>query len=136
MSGFPHHSVPDGAVLGPHHVYVGLLLALLAVALVWDDAAGKEPWVGAAAIMLATFAFLTVWPFYPVTGAVLALMGVAVAVASPLVLPFWAGYDWLGPRGVALLGALIALDDAVEHAFGIPTPLDWAWKTHLVQHIH
>lgn len=132
---FPADSVPDGAVLGPHHVYVGLLLALLALAVVWDNRAGVEPWVGAVGLLLATFAFVTVWPFYPVTGAVLALSGVLIVLGS-VFLPFWTGYGWLGPRGVLLVGALVALDDAVEHAFGVPTPLDALWTGHLAQHIH
>lgn len=134
IENFPHDSIPDGAVFAPHHAYIGLLLALLAVALVWDDAAGAEPWVGAAALLAASFAFGLVWPFYDVTGATMALATVAVAGASAFS-PFWTSYPWIGPRGVLLLGALIALDDVAEHAFGIPTPLDWLWANHLVQHI-
>ena len=133
---FPHESVPDGAALAPHHAYVGLLLALLAVALVWDDAAGKEPWAVAAGIGLALFAFASIWTWYPETGAVLAVLGVAVAVVAPVALPFWASYPWVGPRGVALLGALVAADDVVEHAFGVATPLDWLWTTHIAQFIN
>jgi len=132
---FPHDSVPDGAVFAPHHAYIGLLLALLALALVWDDAAGKEPWVGAAALLLACFAFATVWPFYAETGAVLAVGGVGVALASAWS-PFWSTYPWVGPRGVLLVGALVALDDVAEHAFGIWTPLDWLWKTHIFEYIN
>lgn len=54
-------------------------------------------------------------------------IGVALSVFS-----FWslwqAGhYPALGAVGT-LLGLLIALDDAVEHAFGIPTPLDQLWN--------
>ncbi|GAB7012040.1 hypothetical protein [Halolamina salina] len=132
---FPADRVPDGAVFGPHHAYLGLLLALLAVALVWDDATGAEPWVGAAALLAASFAFATIWKFYPQTGAALALAGIVIALASTL-LPFWSSYPWLGPRGVLLVGAIVALDDVAEHAFGVPTPLDWLWTHHLVQHIH
>ncbi len=131
---FPVDSIPDGAVFAPHHTYSGLLLALLAVALVWDDAAGKEPWVGAAALLLASFAFASIWPFYDVTGATLALASVGVAIASTCS-PFWASYPWVGPRGVLLFGALVALDDVAEHAFGVQTPLDWLWTTHIAQHI-
>ena len=135
MSDFPADAVPDGAVFAPHHVYMGLLLALLAVAIVWDDTAGKEPWVGTVALFLASFAFATVWTYYPETGAVLSLAGVGLAIASTA-LPFWQSYAWIGPRGLLLLGALVALDDVAEHAFGVWTPLDALWKTHLVQHIH
>jgi len=132
----PAETVPDGAALAPHHAYVGLLLDLLAVALVWDDVAGKEPWVAVVGIGLALFAFASIWPFYDLTGAVLSLLGVAVAVVAPISLQFWQSYPWIGPRGVALLGALVAADDVVEHAFGLATPLDWLWKAHIVQHIH
>ncbi|CQH55248.1 uncharacterized protein HHUB_2206 [Halobacterium hubeiense] len=38
----------------------------------------------------------------------------------------WAVYPWYW-RGVALVGGLVALDDAVSHAFGIWTPLDAGW---------
>jgi len=79
----PADTVPDGAALAPHHAYVGLLLALLAVALVWDDVAGKEPWVAVVGIGLALFAFASIWPFYDLVGAVLSLLGVAVAVVAP-----------------------------------------------------
>ena len=135
LADFPADQVPDGAVFGPHHVYIGLLLALLALAVVWDDRSGVEPWVGAVGLLTACFAFATVWTFYPETGAVLSIAGVLLALASTA-LPFWAGYAWLGPRGVLLLGALVALDDVVEHAFGVPTPLDRLWINHLVQYIH
>jgi len=136
LGNFPADAIPDGAALAPHHAYVGLLLALLAVALVWDDAARKEPWVVAAGIALALFAFASVWTWYPETGAGLALLGVTVALLAPLGLQFWAEYAWLGPRGLALLGAVVALDDVLEHAFGVATPLDWLWTTHIAQHLH
>jgi hypothetical protein len=131
---FPADTVPDGAVLAPHHAYIGLMLALLALAIVWDDAAGEEPLVGAVAVLAATFAFLSIWPFYPVTGAALSLAAVGLALVAPWI-QFWSGYAWIGPRGLLLVGALVALDDVAEHAFGIWTPLDWFWKAHLFQHI-
>jgi hypothetical protein len=132
---FPHDSVPDGAALAPHHVYIGLLLAFLALALVWDDRAGAEPWVGAVGLLAASFAFASIWTWYPTTGAVLSLAGVGIALLAPF-LAFWSSYGWIGPRGLLLVGAIVALDDVAEHAFGVPTPLDWLWANHLVQHIH
>ena len=57
-------------------------------------------------LLVAGFSFALVWRYYPVTGS--------------------AG---------TLLGVLIALDDAVSHAFGIPTPLDWVWTAYLAQFI-
>jgi len=133
-SNFPHDTIPDGAVFAPHHAYLGILIAVLAVALVWDDAAGAEPWVGAAALLLASFAFALVWPYYDSTGAVLALAGIGIALASTCS-PFWTAYPWIGPRGVLLVGAIVALDDVAEHAFGVWTPLDALWKAHIVQHL-
>jgi len=64
---FPHDTIPDGAVLAPHHFYVGVLIAV--------------------------FGFVFVWRIYPRTGAVL-----------------------------SVIGLLIALDDAIEHVFGVVTP--------------
>lgn len=93
-----------------------------------------EPWVGSVGLLAAVFAFATVWPFYPETGALLSVLGVLVALASVL-LPFWSTYPWIGPRGAVLLGALVALDDVAEHAFGVWTPLDWLWGAHIVEHI-
>ena len=132
---FPHDAVPDGAALAPHHLYVGLLLALLALAVVWDDRAGAEPWVGAVGLLVAVFAFASIWTYYPETGAALSLAGVAIALVAPW-LQFWSARPWLGARGLLLVGALVALDDVAEHAFGIPTPLDWLWANQLVQHIN
>lgn len=50
-------------------------------------------------LILAAFGFMFAWPQYGATGAVMTLLGV-----------------------------LIALDDAISHAFGVWTPLDWGWK--------
>lgn len=73
LRGFPAEGEPDGAVLAPHHFYVGVLLAV--------------------------FGFVTVTPYYAPTGWVMVLAGLA-----------------------------IALDDALSHSLGIPTPLDLLWK--------
>lgn len=50
-------------------------------------------------VFLSLFAFVTIWDLYPVTGATLTIVGL-----------------------------LIALDDILSHAFGVPTPLDLLWK--------
>jgi hypothetical protein len=70
---FPAEDVPDGDVSAPHHFYIG--------------------------VVLATFAFVSVWDLYPVTGA-----------------------------GMVILGLLVAADDVVSHALGWPTPLDLLWR--------
>jgi hypothetical protein len=67
---------PDGDALAPHHFYIG--------------------------VAVSVFGFASVWPYYSLTGA-----------------------------SMALIGLLIALDDVIEHMTGIPTPLDLLWK-HLV----
>lgn len=50
-------------------------------------------------IIIAAFGFLFAWPTYPGTGA-----------------------------AMTLIGLLIAIDDAISHAFGVWTPLDWLWN--------
>lgn len=57
-------------------------------------------------LLVAGFFFALVWPYYPETGATGTLVGI-----------------------------LIALDDAVSHAFGVPTPLDYLWHAQLAQYI-
>lgn len=64
---------PDGDSLAPHHFYVGVIISV--------------------------FAFASIWPYYSLTGA-----------------------------SMALIGLLIALDDVIEHATGLPTPLDQLWS--------
>jgi len=124
---FPAESVPDGAVFGPHHLYVGLLVLLFAVFVVADDYRQREPLVAIVGAVLALFAFATVWPFYHVTGALLTLAGLLVVLIGIL----WPGGMWSGYplkwRLVAFAGVLIAADDAVSHAFGVWTPLDAGW---------
>jgi len=53
-------------------------------------------------LILATYGFILVWPTYPVTGSTLAIIGI-----------------------------LIAVDDILSHAFGVWTPLDWAYRRFL-----
>lgn len=64
---------PDGDALAPHHFYIG--------------------------VALSVFGFASVWPYYSLTGA-----------------------------SMALIGLLIALDDVIEHMTGFTTPLDLLWK--------
>lgn len=128
MTQFPYEAVPDGYVAAPHHLYIGALLALLVVWVVSDDYAGREAWVVGAAVLVAVGAFWLVWRWYPAVGAALVLLSLCVALAALCARPYWAAYEWVGHRGLALLGVLIALDDALEHAFGWPMPLDLFWK--------
>ena len=59
------------------------------------------------------------------TGNVAAISALAVRVV-------WTPDRWrIAPLLVALVLAVVALDDVLQHAFGWGTPLDWAWKNHL-----
>lgn len=131
LTRFPHESVPDGYVLAPHHAYVGLLVAALAVWVVSDNKPHREMLVTAVGCALLLFGFLFTWKWYAEAGAALSLAGVGLMLAGPL----WPGGEWAGFswawRLVALLGALVAADDVIEHAFGVPTPLDKFWVEYL-----
>lgn len=70
---FDPEQEPDGDATAPHHMWVGLAVA--------------------------AFGFGSVWKYYPVTGSLMTLAGL-----------------------------LIALDDAIEHTFDVETPLDMLWK--------
>jgi len=125
---FPHEDEPDGEVGGPHHAYIGLggyLVAMLGVL------SSFFPAVGTVAAFVAWFGFQYVWPFYAPTGAALALGGVSALLVATL----GSSAAWLAASPfcfvVALLGALVALDDVVEHALGWSTPVDTFWKTRL-----
>lgn len=125
---FPAEAVPDGHVLAPHHLFVGLLVAGIAVWVVADDKPQKEPLLVAIGGLFALFGFLFVWKWYPGTGAAMTLAGLTLALLGVL----WPGGMWAGYplrwRLVAFLGVYIAGDDAVSHAFGVWTPLDAGWQ--------
>jgi hypothetical protein len=128
---FPHEVEPDGAVFGPHHFYLGVLLILLVCWVVYaDDDTETGPWVVTGMALLSVFAFALTWPYYPAVGAfgVLVLLGVATAVS--VVRPFW-WHATLLSRSALLLGLLVAWDDALSHALGWQTPLDLLWVEYL-----
>jgi hypothetical protein len=166
VNGFPHHVVPDGTLLAPHHFYTGVLLAGL---LAWWASGGETDTrsFGAmarekagftlGALAVSAFAWFTLWGGpSPFLGAVGTLAGLAGALVAVVAAPFWSRWRWtrdvtmptgglraiparlvvrvwsvLTVRSLTALGVLIALDDAVEHAFGIWTPLDWFWGAFL-----
>lgn len=147
MPGFPYEAVPDGAVLAPHHFHYAVLAVLFVAALIWDDYPKREPALVVVGLLVAEFGFTLTWPYYPATGAGLALAGLAAAtlpVAHALGVlaarrlgrewsrPYWALYP--GMAVVVFVVLLVAWDDLLNHAFGVPTPLDSIWKEiyHLV----
>lgn len=130
---FPAEAVPDGYVLAPHHLYVGLFVLWFAVWVVVDDYGQREPLLAVAGAAFALFGFPSVWQFYHGTGAAMVLAGVTLALVGVC----WPGGMWapypLHWRVLALLGVCIALDDAVSHALGWWTPLDAFWKVGVYQ---
>jgi hypothetical protein len=128
---FPAEAVPDGHVFAPHHLTWGALLAGLVVFVVADNYRHREPLAALFGVVLALFGFLTVWKFYPATGALLTLGGCALVLAGVC----WPGGIWtsypLRWRVLAFLAGCVALDDAVSHAFGVWTPVDWLWTAHV-----
>lgn len=129
MLAFPVEAVPDGAILAPHHLYIGALLVILGALRAWDDHPKREPIVAMSGAIAACFAFLTVWPLYHWAGAAITVIATGLLVAAPLIAPFWREYRWRSSRALVLLGGLVMLDDIVSHAFGVWTPLDgWIWR--------
>lgn len=130
LAAFPHEAVPDGAVFAPHHLYIGVLAALLGLAMMWDDRTA-DPWACAASILAALFGFALVWPHYATAGAALSVGGLTAALLAPAARRgYWSEVN--GTHFVAYLsGVLIALDDVAEHAFGVWTPLDHVWSAWL-----
>jgi predicted lysophospholipase L1 biosynthesis ABC-type transport system permease subunit len=145
---FPYESIPDGAVFAPHHLHYAVLTALLVAAVIWDDYPKREPGVLVAGLLVAEFGFIATWPYYPATGAALALAGLTVATLPVLhavaVLaarragfdrerPYWAIFPWHAVFVCICL--LVAWDDLANHAFGVPTPLDHIWNVYIYEHV-
>lgn len=127
---FPVESVPDHAVMAPHHFTYAVIGAGLIALLVWDDHPKREPIVVVGALAVAYFGFIHVWKWYAVTGAALVLLGLAGA-SGGLLRPKWDDWSLRVRLGVAVC-VLAAYDDAISHAFGLWTPLDAFWKAYMV----
>lgn len=129
---FPYEMIPDGAVFANHHYYIGMGVAALAVASVWDDQRW-DPLAVAVGLGIGLFGFALTWRYHPVTGATLALAGPTMS-AGALARSYWRRRRrraaWV------LVGLLITLDDAIEHAFGVWTPLDALWVHHLANYVY
>lgn len=128
LAGFPHERIPDGTVWTTHHAIYGLLGALVPIAVCWDDYPHVEPVAEAVGVLAGLFGFLFVWPHYPQIGATLALagpLGALLALLWPRSI-WWTHY----PReehALTVAGLGVGLDDVVEHALPVPSPLDIAW---------
>ena len=138
---FPAEQIPDGAIFAPHHYIYGTLLALITVFIVWDNYRAREPLLAALGASTGLFGFLFVWQFYPVAGALMSLVGPLITIVAvslgwtgTSVGDVWDDYP-LRYRVAAIFFSLVALDDAVEHAFDIPTPLDIIWGRFLVERV-
>ena len=130
FASFPYEMEPDGAVFGPHHFYLGVLLILLVCWMTVDPESESRPWVVAGATLLAVFAFSLTWPYYPAVGAIGVLVTLGVATASALFRPFWWRSSPLAHFAL-LVGLFVAWDDVLNHALGWPTPLDALWAERL-----
>ncbi|WP_435175249.1 hypothetical protein [Halorussus sp. AFM4] len=120
---FPAESIPDGALYAPHHYLYALYLVLFVSARKWDIYPREEPVFVAGSALAGLFGWVHVWRYYPAPGAVLCLLG-AVGVILGGVVTTRYGLRW---RLSVVWTGLVALDDAVSHAFGVWTPLDWLW---------
>ncbi len=116
-----------------------------------------KPGFTLGALAVSGLTWFTLWAGpSPFLGAVGTLAGLAGALAAIVASPFWSAWRWtrdvdlpsgglraiparlvarmwsvVTVRSVTALGVLIAFDDAVEHAFGVWTPLDWFWGAFL-----
>lgn len=127
---FPADEVPDGSFFAPHHFLWGAYLVLFVAFVAWDDRE-RKPVAAVGGVLASLFGWYHVWRFYPVYGATLVLTGVGVATAAVLGRRLWREY----PRhlqALALVFLLVAIDDAVDHAFVVGTSLDWLWEAHLL----
>jgi hypothetical protein len=127
---FPYEPEPDGAVFGPHHFYLGVLLILLVCWMVYDDDTESKPWIVAGSTLLSVFAFSLTWPYYPTVGALGVILVLGVATTIAVVRPLWWRTGW-GARTALFVGLFVAWDDVLSHALGLRTPLDRVWAEHL-----
>ena len=132
---FPYEAEPDGAVFGPHHFYLGVLLILLVCWMIHDvDDSNRKPWGVVGLTMLSVFSFALTWPYYPVVGALGVLVTLGTAAVLAVLRPYWWRVGTTA-HGALLVGLLVALDDALSHALGWRTPLDAVWVRYLYPYV-
>lgn len=116
-----HDREPDGVTLAPHHHYQGLTVVI-----------GAAVFAGGGVVttlaLLSILLFATGWrdePWaYPRVSALLSILLAGACAPVVWVAPWWG----LHASVAATLGVLVALDDSLEHAFGIATPIDRVWN--------
>lgn len=110
----------------PHHLYLGVLVAAVAVAsTAWVADREGFPGVVMGALAGTWFSFMFVWPSSPnyhAPGALLCLVTLGAATAAIFVRRFWR-VGWTYPRIGVAAGLLIAWDDIIDHALHVDTPL-------------
>jgi len=124
----PADTVPDGATLAPHHFTWGALLTLWAASYAWDQFTDREPLLLSLGVVAGLFSFLMIWRYYAVAGSVGTLLATAIATIG--LVRFWQ-YATRPAFWVAAFGVYAMWDDALEHTFGIWTPLDWLFEAYV-----
>lgn len=135
-SSFPHEAIPDGSVWWPHHYLYSSFAAMLIAFRHWDDKPEVEPMGVVGGIATSLFGWFFLWGMQrPRWGAVLTMVGLLIATVSAIGRKQWRE-DHPTTSRVAILGGLgLAWDDVINHAFGVATPGDSAWKSYLHEHI-
>lgn len=143
---FPAETLPDGSTLYFHHIVWGIPLAMLGCAVVWDNYRRKEPFVVAGLLLIGWLGFVWAWHTSPALGAILSLIGTIVPIAiisadlflsqipSLRFLVGWTPWESYPKKwGIwVVFWTAVALDDAISHSLGWPTPLDLIWKKYLI----
>jgi len=129
---FPVEQVPDGSVWLAHHFVYAVWAALFVCWMAARD--DQKPWVTVGGLLVALFSWYHIWPTaYSMTGATGVLVGFALANLAVVWRRPWRMGHASDLRMICLLCLLIAWDDVLQHAFGLWMPLDWIWKTFLLQ---
>lgn len=133
---FPVDQIPDGAIHGPHHTLVGIVAALFLCTLLWTDHERllRVPAMLVLALLVSLFAWLSVWEYYPVTGATLFLAGLVGATLAFVAREGWREYPvWF--QAAMALSLLLVWDDAINHVFGVDTPLHRLWSRQIIHYL-
>lgn len=129
---FPAEPVPDGAFFGPHHFIYPLYIVLLLYFIYMNDDPDSKPISIPFGAGIALFGWFHLWPFYPVTGTIAALIGVLTVIVGATL-----ARD-RSPKlraSVVVLG-IVALDDWIDHAFHVDTPLSLVFSNYISQYMY